>query len=263
MPWTGRPTPPRVAVPSGMRPRSAPLLLLPAALACRSEIGLSALGTDTGSTPPGMHCLGFDDGTLGELGWGSARQRRLLDGALVLAVEEGGDWSALRGEDDLVLDGGGALVLRSSHGGRVHSTAQVTTPPFLVESAHGSWRQLSEVGDQGIALSVAVLSAAGERLAGRPLPVHTGGFVPGLAPAHGAIPDTPEITHDAPLQGDPTRQVLDLSPWLGEEIRLRFRQHTRIPRNGFFTVLDDICMQTIAGRADVLGWGGHADVAPP
>jgi hypothetical protein len=246
-----------------MRPRPLALLLLPTGLACRGEFGLSALDADTASAPPPRRCLDFDDGTLADLGWSEARQRRMLDGALVVAVEEGDDWSALLGEDSLVLDGGGALVMRSSHDGRVHSTAQATTPAFPVESPHASWRQLSEVGAQGIALSVAVLAVDGERLAERPIPVHTGGFVPALAAAHGTIGEAPEITHDAPLPGDATRQVLDLSPWLGQDVRLRFRQHTRIARNGFFTVLDQVCLQTLAGRADVLGWEARAGVFLP
>lgn len=246
-----------------MPPRCPPaLLLLPAALACRSELGLSPIGVDT-AAPPAPPCLGFDDGTLSDLGGAADRQRRGLDGALIVAVQEGQDWSALLGEDELQLDGGGALVLRSSHDGRVHSTAQATTPAFPVESAHASWRQLSEVGALGIALSVTVLSADGHPLASRRVPVHTGGFVPALATAHRAIAGAPEITRGAPSLGAPTRQVLDLGPWLGEEIRLRFRQHTRVPRNGFFTVLDEICPQTVAGRTPVLGWDAPDTGGPP
>ncbi len=108
-----------------------------------------------------------------------------------------------------------------------------------------------------------MISADGERLAERPLPVHTGGFVPALGSSHGAIEGAPEITHGDTLPGEATRQVLDLSPWSGQVIRLRFRQHTRIPRNGFFTVLDQVCMQTVAGRADVLGWEPHPDTWLP
>lgn len=245
-------------------PRRSPILALGLLVAtgCRSEVGLRALGGDTGATGPVPRCLRFDDGSLSEVGL-TGRQHQALDGALLVAVEEGGDWSALRGEDRLVLGGGGALVLRSSHDGRVSSVARATTPPFPVESPHASWTQLSEVDGHGIALSVAVLSADGEPLARRPVPVHTGGFVPGLAPQHGPIAATPEVTWDAPLTGDPTRQVLDLSPWLGHTIRLRFRQHTRVPRNGFFTVLDDVCPQTLAGRAEVLGWHDAEALAVP
>ena len=232
-------------------PTASLVLLLPTA--CGSEVGLQHLDVDTGVAGPARKCLSFNDGSLSALGH-PGRQHEAADGALLVAVEEGGDWSALLGEDELVLGGGGALVLRSSHDGRITSIAQATTEPFRVEQPQATWRQLSEVDDHGIDLSVAVLSPDGQTLAVRPVPVLTGGFVPALQPAHHDIPDAPEINHDAPMDGDLTHQALDLRPWLGRTIRLRFRQHTRIARNGFFTALDDLCMQGPLRGEPMLEW---------
>ena len=46
----------------------------------------------------GDWCADWEDGTLARLGYGDTDFVELMDGAIVANVEEGGDWSALRGE---------------------------------------------------------------------------------------------------------------------------------------------------------------------
>lgn len=234
------------------------LLFLPL-LGCSSDFALLPMAVeDTGlldvpadlaepsepdeALPPG--CIGWEDGSLDAAGY-TGRKIELTDGALVLVVREGDDWSALEGEEAIELRGERALVLRSSHDGRVDSVAVATTPVFDVDpDAPGqlSWWQLSEVDDRGIALTADILDEDDTILTSLDLPVRTGGFLPALKPEHEPVDGFPEIIEDIGSAGVLVRQTLDLSPFGGLSIRLRLFQHTLVERNGFFTVLDDICL---------------------
>ena len=205
---------------------------------------------DGGESPEG--CLGWEDGSLDPAGY-TGRKIELPDGALVLVVREGTDWSALDGEETLDLRGERALVLRSSHDGRVDSVAVATTPPFAIDPDRPgqlSWWQLSEVDDRGIALTADVLAEGDRVLVSLDLPVRTGGFLPALKPRHKPIEGFPEIIEGFGVPGELVRQSLDLAPFAGMQIRLRLFQHTLIERNGFFTVLDDVCQEPREASAD-------------
>lgn len=266
------------------RLRAAPLLALPLlAAGCRLEAGIhgkdapaDGIGLDTaapGDTAepgdtgwdtgwdrpdpdadpeqPAPWCIDFESGTLDDVGWPGERQVQLEDGGIVVVVEEGGSWSALRGEDALALSGDHALVLRSSHDGRVDSLAVATTRPFRVTHDTVTWTQLSEVDDRGVSLDLEVLDLAGAVLDTVSLTVETGGFVPGLEESHEPIDELPEIVVGTGTGGTAVPQSVDLSAWRDEEVQLRFTQHTRIEDNGFFTLLDDVCSApTGSGDAD-------------
>jgi hypothetical protein len=223
------------------------------------DTGAGDTGDDTGFALPDVDpdtpvpwCIHFEGGTLADVGWPGQRQVELDTGGIVVVVEEGASWSALRGEEALDLSGDHALVLRSSHDGRVDSLAVATTRPFRVTADRVTWTQLSEVDARGVALDLEVLDGAGAVLHAEPLSVETGGFVPGLEDAFDPIVGIPEIVVGPGVVGVPVAQSVDLSPWRDEELQLRFTQHTQIVDNGFFTLLDDVCADPtgsgLAGR---------------
>lgn len=217
---------------------------------------------DTGTQPQPSDapswCLDWESGLLDDAGY-SGDFVELWDGALVLVAAEGDTYSALRGEEDLDYRDEHALVLRSSHDGRVDSTAIATTALFDVEptddgTAHLWWWQLSEVDGSGIDLYADLIDESGAIVASLDLPVETGGFVPELLPSYDPIDGFPAITTSSYTQGALVQQVTDLTPWVGQRIKLRLYQHTRVENNGFFTVFDDLCLGTAGAGAD-LAWG--------
>lgn len=212
----------------------------------------SAVGdtSDTGVDPnPGaLWCERWESGDLGEAGYAGSYVE-MDDGAKVLVATEGDRYSALRGEESLDYHGTHALVLRSNDAGDVDSVAITTSPGFTVEADSIWWWQLSEVDDPGISLVAEVLDPDTYAVLGRlDVPVETGGFIPGLEPDQDPIAGFPQITYGPGVPGELVRQVADLSLWDGQTIRLRFRQHTKVQDQGFFTVLDDICHGDASGE---------------
>ena len=121
------------------------------------------------------------------------------------------------------------------------SVAVLTTNPFVPQHPVFVMEQLSEVGEEGIALDLWVLDEDGELLEERELPVHTGGYVPALMPFHDPIEAFPEIDTESAQLGEFTRSLVDVEDYADQTIQLQFRQHTRIEGNGFFTLLDNLC----------------------
>lgn len=198
---------------------------------------------DTGDfVPTADWCIDWEDGSLEQAGY-SEGYVELGNGALLWNVMEGTDFSALVGEDLLDFRGARALVMRSSHSGEVASVAIATTEPFLVESPHLWWYHLSEVGDDGVDL-YADLMAEGAVLGSLDDLAQTGGYVPALQDEHIPISGFPDIGYGDPTIGEMVWHVTDVEPWLGQEVRLRLYQHTTAEGQGFFTIIDDICMGT-------------------
>ena len=190
-------------------------------------------------------CLSWETGLLTDAGY-SGDFVELWDGALVLVAEEGDSYSALEGEELLDYRDDRALVLRSSHDGDTESTAIATTPLFEVEAdatgeAHLWWWQLSGVDGAGIELYADLIDEAGVIVASLDLEVVTGGFVPALQATHTPITGFEYITTESYRQGALVQQATDLSPFVGQRLKLRLYQSTRVPNNGFFTVFDDVC----------------------
>ncbi len=128
------------------------------------------------------------------------------DGAIVRRVTEGRDLSALLGEEELDLPGQHSVLLRSSHLGRVGTTARIE---LLAPTGATGLRmlQLSEVE-----ASIEVLVVQDGRTE---LPVHTGGFAPALKTEHAPIHEHVQITHEAPLLGDFVQVYAPVEPgWL-------------------------------------------------
>lgn len=202
----------------------------------------------------GDWCADWEDGTLARLGYGDVDFVELMDGAIVANIEEGGDWSALRGEEMIPLSGDRAVILRSSHEGEPESMAGGVLGPFLVEQPALTWLQLSEVRAEGLWLGASLLDEDLNEIAAIDLPVETGGFIPGLEERYRPIEGLDEIVVSEGTPGEPVAQGVDLSPWMGEVVSVRFNQHTMIDDNGFFTLLDDLCPSP-GTDLDLLDWG--------
>ncbi|HJN75247.1 MAG TPA: hypothetical protein QGF58_15065 [Myxococcota bacterium] len=196
---------------------------------------------DTGDfVPTTSWCLDWEDGTLEGAGY-DGQEVQLADGALLWNVREGTDFSGLVGEELIDVRESRALVMRSSHAGDVDSVAIATTEPFVIEDDHLWWYQLSEVGAEGIDF-YADLLVGGAVLASLDDLAVTGGYVPALSSEHVPIAGFPDIGYGEPTEGELVWQVTDVQPWLGQEVRLRLYQHTKVEAQGFFTIVDDICL---------------------
>ncbi len=223
-------------------------------------------GSDTGATtetepprPEARWCLDFEDGTLEGAGYGEVDFVALFDGALVFNAAEGEDFSALRGEEDVAFRGERALAMRSNDAGEVGSVSIATTPLFAVEEPALFWWQLSEVDERGVYLGLDLISEDGAVLASAVLPPRTGGHVPGLEPGYAPIEGIPEIVVGEGTPGELVAQQIDVSAYLGQTVKLRFYQHTQMPGQGFFTLLDDICHGAPIEEAEVIATGEPVD----
>lgn len=191
----------------------------------------------------GLGACGFENGDLAGFGHPGVDSVEPSDGGKVQIVEEGSDFSALIGEDDLWFHGRRALLLRSNDLGDVLSYGVVTTEPFVPQGLVFTVDQLSEV-DRGIGLSLRVLDAAtGDILEEHDMPIRTGGYIPELGPEHDDIAGYPEITRFDGELGSFVRDAFDLTRYGAENrsIQVELKQHTLIPENGFFTLLDNLC----------------------
>jgi hypothetical protein len=186
-------------------------------------------------------CLDWEGGTLEDAGY-SGSQVELDDGGIVLVAPEGQEYSALIGEDQLDYIDEHSLVLRSSHQGEIKSIAVMQTPFFVVSHDQLWWWQLSEVRQEGIALEAQLVTAYDGRLAQMSVPVVTGGYVPALQESHAPIAGFSEIDYGEPTMGSLVQQGVDISDFMGTEVALRISQHTLVEDNGFFTLLDQICV---------------------
>jgi hypothetical protein len=131
--------------------------------------------------------------------------------------------------------------------------AVIQTSAFRVDQPQLWWWQLSEVRSEGIALEVELVEVMSSKiLAIRDLPIETGGFIPALQESHSPIEGFPEIDYGDPVLGSMVQQGMDMSAFEGMELALRVSQHTLLEDNGFFTVLDQICLGRMAGP--VLEW---------
>lgn len=208
----------------------------------------------------GDWCADWEDGTLARLGYGDTDFVELMDGAIVANVEEGGDWSALRGEEMIPLSGSRAVILRSSHEGDPDSMAGGLLGPFVVEHPALTWLQLSEVRAEGLWLGATLLDQDLNEISRLDVPVETGGFIPGLYRWYAPIDGLDEIVEGEGTPGEPVLQGVDMSPWLGQVVSVRFDQHTMIDLNGFFTLLDDLCPSEGEG-VSLMSWPDPEDQA--
>lgn len=199
-------------------------------------------------------CVDWEDGSLLEAGY-EGGYIELFDGAILTVVEEGTSWSALTGEQALDLRGDRALVLRSNRDGAVESVAIATTRVFEVDAPELWWWALSEVDARGVTLYADLLDDAGRQLASLDVPVETGGFLPTLRGDAELIEEIPELGYEGGQPGALTRQVLDLSPYQGQRLKLRLYQHTRVEGSAFFTLVDDLCVGQAHGEEARLEWG--------
>ena len=186
-------------------------------------------------------CIDFEDGLLSAVGYEGEADVTLHDGARVLALGEGHDISALRGEECVGFSGDWGLALRSNADGDTASVAIATTAPFTVDEPDLFWSVLNEVDERGIYWALDVMSAEGAVLASAVLPSTTGGHVPGLEPEHEEMADFPEIEVGLGTPGVLSEQAISLERWAGDEVKVRFYQHTASPGNGFLTLVDQIC----------------------
>lgn len=226
-----------------------PTVLALLAVGCSDlEIQLPSLDPieqpDDGLAPIDPAACGFEDGDFGGFGHPGETELAPPEGGRVFVVEQFTDFSALAGEEQIeMFEGERAALLRSNDAGDPATVAVLTTVPFVPNHRVFVMDQLSEVGADGVALSVRVLGDDGAVLEERDLAVHTGGYVPALLDEHDPIPGAPWIDQDSGREGEFTRTLLDVAEWFdsGETIQLQFRQHTLIEHNGFFTLLDNLC----------------------
>jgi hypothetical protein len=209
---------------------------------------------DTAAIPDNaLWCINWEAGHLEQAGY-EGEQATLYDGAIVFLATEGGDFSALRGEEKLDLGGRHALGLRSSEAGDTSSVAIATTPFFTAEAPQLWWRHLSEADERGVVVYADLMAESGAVLASLDYPPQTGGFVPGLAPGQESIAALPEIEEGEGTPGELVTLITDITPWQGQIIRLRLYQQSALSGQGFFTLVDDICTGTHEELA--LEWDG-------
>jgi hypothetical protein len=217
-----------------------------------ASVDLTALypPPDASATPDlsGMSTIdpfecGFESADLAPFGYPGEVIYVAPEGGKVAIVEEGANYSALAGEQGVSFHGDYALLIRSNDAGDPDSSAVVRTLPFVPQNPFFVVDQMSEVGEEGVELSVRVLTPDLELLEEWSLPVVTGGYVPALEEGHQPIEGFPQITLDSAEPGIFVRQYLETSPWQesGEEIVLEFWQHTLVENNGFFTLFDNLC----------------------
>lgn len=222
-----------------------------------ADTGDTAQPTDTDAGLSSW-CGDFESGQLNDVGHLGANVT-LGDGAVLANVAEGDDFSALTADRGIALNGDHALLMRSSQAGQIASVAIATTPVLRVTSPELLWFQLSEVSDKGLVFAVDVLTPESTVLASAILPVETGGHVPGLLDEADAIEGLPEIVVGAGVTGVLVGQAIDLSPWEGQDVKVRFYQHTLSEGNGFFTLVDDLCTGTADPRYSRVALGEPSD----
>jgi hypothetical protein len=221
------------------------LLVLAAAAGlagCSASIFINEDGLGREAVDPGV--CGFENGDLAGFGHPGEASFEPEEGGKVAIVEEGGDWSALEGEEDLWFHGRRAVMIRSNDDGDRLTVGVITTDAFVPRGSVFVVDQLSEVGGEGIDLELRVVDAAsGDVLETFDVPVHTGGYIPELGPQHSEIPGFPEITLLGGAAGEFVRETFDLTAYgdADRRIRVQLRQHTTVDDNGFFTVLDNLC----------------------
>lgn len=186
---------------------------------------------------------GFEDNDMA--GFGHPGETELFpdEGGKVLIVEEGMSFSWLYGEEELDFPvGTRAVLMRSNDAGELDSVAVLQTNPFVPQHPVFVMDHLSEVDARGVSISVQVV-VGGVIQREDTVEPDTGGFVPELLPEHDAIDGFDEIDHYSFVAGQFVRELIDVDEWYaaGEEIQLRFRQHTLVESNGFFTLLDNLC----------------------
>ena len=190
---------------------------------------------------------GFEQGDLAPFGFPGVSGYETSEEGQVEIVTAGTDFSGLLGEEALPFDGDRAVLLRSAWGD-LGTVAQLRTVPFRPGEATFVMDQLSEVGEGFIDLEVMILDAeTGDAFEIVDIPIATGGFVPELPDGGDPIEEVPEITATGGRPGQFIRSTIDLTDyWLGRvEIQIQFRQQTLVQHNGFFTLLDNLCLQSV------------------
>ena len=235
-------------------------------IGCRTEGVVEALPDDTGGMQSGdtgedqetggaaeaepIWCLDFESGDLTEVGY-EGPQVTLGNEALLANVAEGDNFLALTGEERVVFRGDHALLMRAYPLAQPALLAVATTSFFMVEEPDFSWFQLSEVSSGGVWLAADVMAPDGRVLASLEIPVETGGHLAGLPPDFSPIEGLNDVVVGEGFPGEFVGQRIDLGPFIGETISLRFYQYSRIPDNAFFTLFDDLCSGWSAEIADL------------
>ena len=245
-------------------------------LGCRTEGVIEAEVEDTGpgetrdtgsegdtGEPTGVQplwCLDFESGDLSDVGYEGA-QVTLGNDALLANVSQGSNFSALTAEDRIEFRGEQALLMRAYPLAQPALLAVVSTPVFVVEEPEFSWFQLSEVEEGGIWLAVDAMAPDGLVLGSLELQVETGGHLAGLPPDFAPIEGLNDVVVGEGYPGSFVGQRVDLSPFLGESISLRFYQYSKIAENAFFTLLDDLCLGQSEETLDLelMTWGEPQD----
>ena len=202
-------------------------------------------------------CLDVEDASLGSFGY-AGDHAEIAHGVEIFVAIEGGDFSALVGEEALDLPGDYSVGLRAEAGDRY---AQITTPLFTITEDALAFSQLSEADHRGVELLVELLAPNGALLAVGKVPALTGGYIPAMPSDdddHDEDADTKTNTGNGGTTSTEssaglfTPQQLDLSPWRGQSARLRFSQRSVMERVAFFTLLDDLCHQAPLDEAAVV-----------
>ncbi len=212
---------------------------------------------DTDTTVLDPRCLDFETGLLVDLGY-VGDKAVLWDGAILAIAGEGEDFSALTAEEGIDMPGDYSLLMRSSDEGEVDSISIATTPDFWVVDPHLTWMQLSEVDERGLVLAVDVLTPESTVLASAMVPL-AGAHQPGLLEETNPLEELPEVVVGPGVPGTFEGQAIDLSPWLDQEVKVRFYQHTLVEGSGFFTLMDDLCPGTASAEHALVELGEPSD----
>lgn len=155
-----------------------------------------------------------------------------VHGGIGLRVPRGMSMSAIPGSDLIALPGPRALMVRSGTKGSPAAEGVMTSLPFVPRGSRLTLQTLSESPD--VLATVRVFRSTRS---------------PGRAPSEEVLVEVP-LQNERPATGPSARfetQTIDLSPWLDAEhplrnlpIQLQFRQHTRHPGSGYFTLIGDV-----------------------
>ncbi len=200
---------------------------------------------DAGAPPKPLDYTGcsFESGDLTGFGHPGENWSQSAAGGMTVVVEQGADFSALLGEEQIAFTGKWAVLLRSNEQGDPKAYAEIVTDSFIPVADSFIIDQVSEVDGRGLELTLSILDSNGNTIEDLPFTVQTGGHLPGLKPEHEPFEQFPEITTESATPGSFFRKVVDLSTYYQtqQRIQIRIRQNTKISEAGFFTLLDNLC----------------------
>jgi hypothetical protein len=190
----------------------------------------------------------FESGTLS--GWTATG----INGGTAALVRQGSCFS-YNNTEGLTLSGSYAANLRSSGVAPTDSVGILTSEAFIAGSSI-SFNALSEaeegerasVSDNPVTFEARLIDASDNVLLAQI-------FKPNVATLYRSSGG--ECTGE-PRDASFSNHIMDTSTFRGQVVKLQFRQHTNVPKRGFFTLVDDVTISPDAPTISLTVTGCHA-----